>query len=86
MPNLLEIKKAKKKKKKIILKSFGNPKATKKDLEKAVKIIKNLGIEDTVRGTALGYAEKARKSLNKYSGSAKNELIALLDFVVKRSL
>ena len=54
--------------------------------QKAVKIIKNLGIEDTVRGTALGYAEKARKSLDSYSGSAKNELIALLDFVVKRSL
>ena len=86
LPILLAIKKAKGNDKKIILKSFGNPKATKNDLEKAVKIIRNLGIENTVRGTALGYAEKARKSLDSYSGSAKNELIALLDFVVKRSL
>ena len=83
---MLAIKKAKGNDKKIILKSFGNSKATKNDLEKAVKIIRNLGIEDTVRGTAVGYAKKARKSLNRYSGSAKNELIALLDFVVKRSL
>jgi len=30
--------------------------------------------------------EKAEKSLAKYSGSAKAELITLLDFVVKRSV
>ncbi|MEK6871034.1 MAG: polyprenyl synthetase family protein, partial [Thermoproteota archaeon] len=35
---------------------------------------------------ALEYAEMAKKSLSKYSGSAKTELIDLLDFVVKRSL
>ena len=86
LPILLAIKNAKGNEKKLILKYFGNPNATKKDLEKTVKIFKSLGIEESVRATALEYAEKARKSLNKYSGSAKNELIALLDFVVKRSL
>ena len=86
LPILLAISKAKRKDRKIILSSFGNCKATKKDLERAVKIIRTLGIEETVRKTALKYAEKAKKSLDDYSGSAKNELIALLDFVVKRSL
>ncbi len=43
-------------------------------------------IEENVRKQALKYAEKAEKSLVKYSGSAKTELIALLDFVVKRSV
>jgi geranylgeranyl diphosphate synthase type I len=86
LPILLAINKAKGKEKEIILKSFGNSKVTKKDLEKSVKIIRALGIEKTVRNTALKYAEKAQKSLSNYSGSAKNELIALLDFVVKRSI
>ena len=35
---------------------------------------------------ALRYAEKAEKSLAKYSATAKTELISLLDFVVKRSV
>ena len=72
--------------KKIILKAFGNSKISKKDLNKAVDVIRSLGIEESVRKQALKYAEKAEKSLVKYSGSAKVELITLLDFVVKRSV
>ena len=86
LPILLAIKSAKGKDKKSILKVFGNSKATKQDMKKAVDVIRNLGIEENVRNQALKYAEKAQKSLSKYSGSSKNELIALLDFVVKRSL
>ena len=86
LPILLAIKKAKRKNKKIILHAFGNQKAKKKEIEQAVMVIKSLGIEKTVRDQALGYAEKAKKSLNSYSGTAKKELISLLDFVVKRSL
>ena len=86
LPILLSIKKAKGKDKKILLKSFENPKATKKDLEEAVKVIGNLGIEESVRNTSLYYIEKARKLLNGYSGQAKDELTVLLDFVVRRSL
>jgi geranylgeranyl diphosphate synthase type I len=86
LPILLAIKKAKRKNKKIILHAFGNQKAKKKEIEQAVMVIKSLGIEKTVRDQALGYAEKAKKSLNSYSGTPKKELISLLDFVVKRSL
>ncbi len=86
LPILLAIKKAKGQDKRTILKSFGNPKTSKKDLEKAVKVIRALGIEETVRNQALKYANSATKSLKSYSGPAKNELITLLDFVVKRSL
>ncbi len=85
LPILMAIKLAKGKNKKIILKAFGNSKATRNDLNKAVGVIRSLGIEENVRKQALKYAEKAEKSLTKYSGSAKTELIALLDFVVKRS-
>ena len=49
-------------------------------------MIRSLGIEENVRKQALKYAEKAEKSLSRYSGPAKIELIALLDFVVKRSV
>jgi len=86
LPILLAIKKAKGGNKKIILHAFGNQKAKKKVIENAILVIKSLGIEKSVRGQALRYAEKAKKSLNSYSGTSKNELISLLDFVVKRSL
>ena len=86
LPILMAIKLAKGKEKKIILNAFGNSKVTKTDLNKAVEVIRAMGIEENVRKQALKYAEKAEKSLTKYSGSAKKELIALLDFVVKRSV
>ena len=86
LPIVLAINKSKGNDKKIILKAFGNSRASKKDIEKAVQAIRSIGIEKIVRKQALLYAEKAKNSLNIYSGSAKKELISLLDFVVKRSL
>ncbi len=82
----MAIKSEKCKNKKIILKAFGNQKASKSDLNKAVDVIRTLGIEENVRKQALKYAERAEKSLLKYSGTAKKELVELLDFVVKRIL
>ena len=86
LPILMAIKLAKDNDRKIILKAFGNSKISRKDLNKAVDVIRSLGIEENVRKQALKYADKAEKSLVKYSGSAKSELITLLDFVVKRSV
>jgi len=86
LPILLAIKLAKDKDKKNILKAFGNSKVTRKDLNKAVDVIRSLGIEEDVRKQAQKYSKRAEKSLSKYSGSAKSELITLLDFVVKRSV
>jgi len=86
LPILMAIKLAKGNERKIILKAFGNSKISKKDLNKAVEVIRSLGIEEKVRNQALKYAEKSEKSLIKYKGTAKIELTALLDFVVKRSV
>jgi len=86
LPILMAIKLANGSEKKVILNAFGNSKVSKKDLGKAVDVIRSLGIEKSVREQALKYAEKAEKSLATYSGSAKVELISLLDFVVKRSV
>ncbi|MBS3926996.1 MAG: polyprenyl synthetase family protein [Nitrosarchaeum sp.] len=86
LPILMAIKLSKGKDRKVILKVFGNPKATKNELEKAVDVIRSLGIEEEVRKQALHYAEMAKKSLSNYSGTAKIELVDLLDFVVKRSV
>ena len=86
LPILMAIKLAKGNEKKTILKAFGNSKISKKDLNKAVEVIRSLGIEEKVRNQALKYAEKSEKSLIKYKGTAKIELTALLDFVVKRSV
>jgi len=86
LPILMAIKSAKGKNKTMILKAFGNQKASKSDVKKAVDVIRALGIEENVRSQALKYAERAEKSLSKYSGASKKELVELLDFVVKRSL
>ncbi len=86
LPILMAMKLAKGNDKKIILKVFGNPKASKNDLKNAVNVIRSLGIEDDVRKKALKFADLSKKSLSKYLGSAKIELIQLLDFVVKRTL
>jgi geranylgeranyl diphosphate synthase type I len=86
LPILLAIQKADPKKKRIILRVFGNPKATKKEISDAVQAMRSLEIEKDVRREALQYADRAKRSLSAYSGPAKAELISLLDFVVKRSL
>ena len=86
LPILMAIKLAKGQEKKIILKTFGNSKATRNEIDKAINVIQSLGIEENVRKQALRYAEKAEKALSEYSGSAKTELITLLDFVVKRTV
>jgi len=86
LPILLALNKANGVDKKKILKVFGNNKASKSQISSALKIIRSLRIESEARYEALRYAEKARKSLDGYSGQAKNELLSLLDFVVKRSL
>lgn len=86
LPILLAINRAKSENKEIILKAFGNSFATQDDIENALKIIRRLKIEKTVRHQAQSYAQRAKKSIQSYSGSAKKDLLALLSFVVKRSL
>lgn len=86
LPILLAIQKSDPKSRKIILKVFGNPRATKSEIANAIQTMRTLEIEKDVRKAALDYAQKAKQSLVKYSGPAKSEMIALLDFVVTRSL
>ena len=86
LPILLAINHANGENKEIILKAFGNSFATQDDIEKALKIIRRLKIEKTVRRQAQSYAQRAKKSIQSYSGSAKKDLLTLLSFVVKRSL
>ena len=86
LPIILAIKKAKGKDKKTIMCVFGNPKASKQQINLAVNVIRSLGVEDEVRSMTLKYARLAEKSLRIYSGPTKNEIISLLDFVIKRRL
>ena len=86
LPIILAIKKAKGKNKKIILHVFGNSKASKQQIRLAVNVIRSLGVEDEVRSMTLKYAQQAEKSLRAYTGMAKNEIISLLDFVIKSRL
>jgi geranylgeranyl diphosphate synthase type I len=86
LPILMAIRKAGPKSRRKILRVFGNPRAAKNDIVSAVEVMRSLEIEEDVRREALSYAKKAKRSLEKYSGPAKKEMITLLDFVVTRSL
>ena len=86
LPIILAIKKAKGNDKKTIMRVFGNSKASKQQIKLAVNVIRSLGVEDEVRSMTLKYAQQAEKSLKAYTDPAKNEIISLLDFVIKRRL
>jgi len=86
LPIILAINKAKGKNRRLITQVFGNAKTSKHKISLAVNVIRSLGIEEEVKNTALKYAQKAERSLGSYTGSAKNEMVSLLDFVIKRRL
>jgi geranylgeranyl diphosphate synthase type I len=86
LPILMAIKKANKQERKIILNAFGNSSVSKSEVEKAVSTISALGIENTIKQKAMLHSNAAKKSISRYKGPAKNELLFLLDFVVERSL
>ncbi len=86
LPILLAIKMARGKEKKTILGAFGNSSISKREMEKAVEAISDLGIEETVRKKASHHLNTARKSIARYDNSVREDMLGLLDFVVKRSL
>src|SRR5713226_6412230 len=87
LPILMAIRRAKGQERKTILGAFGNSSVSKNELEKAVCMISSLGIEKTIRESAARHSNAAKKSISIYDKvPAKNELLSLLDFVVKRSL
>jgi len=86
LPIILAIKKAKGKNKKIILRVFGNSKASKQQIRLAVNVIRSLGEEEEVRNMTLKYAQQAEKSLRTYTGTAKGEMISLLASVISRRM
>ena len=86
LPILLAINIAMGDKKKKILDAFGNSSISKDEIESIVKTISSMGIESIVRKKAIQYSNAAKKSLASYDGTAKKELIALLEFVVERNL
>lgn len=86
LPILLAINKAKGNNKEKILDAFGNSSISKDEIESVVRIISSMGIESIVRKKAMQYSNAAKKSLSSYNGTAKKELLSLLEFVVERSL
>ena len=86
LPIILAIKKARGQNRTKIMRVFGNSRASKQQINLAVNVIRSLGVEKEVRDIALKYAQRAEKSISSYTGSAKNEMTGLLNFVTKRSL
>ena len=86
LPIILAIKKARGQNRTKIMRVFGNSGASKQQINLAVNVIRSLGVEKEVRDVALKYAQRAEKSISSYTGSAKNEMAGLLNFVTKRSL
>ena len=86
LPIILAIKKARGQNRTKIMQVFGNSGVSKQQINLAVNVIRSLGVEKEVRDVALKYAQRAEKSISSYTGSAKNEMAGLLNFVTKRSL
>ena len=86
LPILMALESARPAERDTILRVFGNSSATPEQTMEAVAAIRRLGIEDTVRSRAASYADAARRSLSKYRGEHCDNLLSLLDFVVKRRL
>ena len=86
LPIILAIKKARGQNRTKIMRVFGNSGASKQQINLAVNVIRSLGVEKEVRDMTLKYAQRAEKSISSYTGSAKNEMAGLLNFVTKRSL
>ena len=86
LPIILAIKKARGQNRTKIMRVFGNSRASKQQINLAVNVIRSLGVEKEVRDVALKYAQRSEKSISSYTGSAKNEMTGLLNFVTKRSL
>lgn len=86
LPILLAIKKASRSERLAIRGPFGNPGASESDIASAVDTIRGLGIEESVRRTAVQYTERARAALDAYDSPARDRLVGLLDFVVDRRL
>jgi len=84
LPIIIAIHKSKGIQHKKIMKVFGNANAMKWELENVVDIIHDMKIDNIVRKQALNYSNIAKNIINQYKGPAKNELIELLDFAVKR--
>ena len=86
LPILLAINRANDRNMRTILNVFGNNSSSKDEIAEVVKIIRAMGIEKIVRRKAIHYSNAATRSLSDYHGQSKNDLISLLEFVVKRSL
>lgn len=87
LPILMALEAAKgTKHRKIISGAFGNPRVSKRDLDRAVDSVRVLGIEEETRKIAHRYAKKADAMLGSYpKAKARDDMLDLLGFVVKRS-
>lgn len=86
LPILMALEEAKPDDRDAILGVFGRRDAPAEAADAAVRAIRNMGIEETVRNRAASYADAARRALARYGGTHRQNLESLLEFVVKRSL
>lgn len=85
LPIFLALQKASESERRIIKAVYGNRNANQREVEEAVKIIRELKIEEEVRSEADRYAKEALKHLsNLPNGPGKPWLVELANFVVKR--
>jgi geranylgeranyl diphosphate synthase type I len=86
LPILMALEEAKPGDRDTVLRAFGRRDAPAEYTGAAVRVIRQMGIEETVRNRAASYADAARRSLARYGGAHRQNLESLLEFVVKRSL
>jgi geranylgeranyl diphosphate synthase type I len=86
IPIYFALKRASPSEKEVIMRIYGRKEASQEEVERAVNIIKGLGVEDDVRKMADRYAKDALAQLDLLpKGPGRKWLIELVDFVVKRA-
>jgi geranylgeranyl diphosphate synthase type I len=86
-PIVLVLKKADPQERIRILKVFGSKNTANRELEEAIRIISDLGIEEEIRTLAESYISQASKTLDVYDDSEpKKALQTTADFIARRSL
>ena len=86
VPIYLALKRATPSEKEVIMRIYGRKDAPQEEVERAVSVIKGLGVGEEVRGMADRYAKEALDRLDLLpKGPGRRWLVELVDFVVKRA-
>ena len=86
LPIVLAIERSDEQQRKLLYEVWGNAVAKQEDVERAVSVLRNLGIDDEVRGLADRHVERAIDHLNSLPEHGRSWLVDLAHFMAGRKI